>query len=176
MNFWIKKKKVRKTRMILTQKKVTKIMEKKKGNHQLPHVSFSIRMDVGHHHDYNRHLEKQRNHDFFNTKKHRYHPFFPNPSINSNKKISQKRLEQYSYNTYESNENDNKKICIYKRGEPCESHEKFMEVNYNALLPTKGREIAANDRDGTYHLQICKYYQKGHCFDGRCCFFAHLDL
>jgi len=158
------------------EEKDEKCVKKQKMNHRA-HVSFSIRMDVQERYDHHCHSRKQRNDDFLNQK-NRYHPFL-NYAHNGNQN-NRKKLEKSSYHKYESNnnnDNNDKKICIYKRGEPCDDNEILMEVKYNTLLPTKGRDIALNDQDGTYRLQICKFFQRGHgCLDGKNCFFAHLDL
>lgn len=159
------------------EKKDKEYEKKQKTNHQA-HVSFSIKMDIQQQRDGHHYLRKQRNNNFLNLKKNRYHPFL-NHTKNKNQ-ISQKILKKYSYHKHELNnkdDNDHKKISIYERGEPFENNEILMEVKHNALLPTKGREIAFNDQDGTYRFQLCKFFQQGHgCLDGRNCFFAHLDL
>lgn len=46
-----------------------------------------------------------------------------------------------------------------------------MEVQYDMLVPTKGKEIAVQDRDGTYCLEIRELFQQGHNLDGKGCFF-----
>lgn len=153
----------------LDTKNDVKICDKIKENHRRDNVSFSIRMDIG-----SRHAGKQRNDNIFhNIKNSRYHPFFLNPLRNINKVTEKRLFGKHSFHQCESD----KKVCIYERGEPCENNEVLMEVKYGALLPTKGREIAMDDQDGTYRLQICKFFQRDrNCLDGRNCFFAHLNL
>lgn len=165
---------------------------KKRNKEREGGVSFTIRIDA---HSRRRNEIQKRFRPFFHDdddddkiyKKRKLMTYDSRLHINN---PIQKRIEKYRHqmgaNQHHRNINGNKKICIYERVQECEEKiypnyddEKqiLMEVKYDALLPTQGKEIAAHDLDGTYRLQICKYFQKDkHCLDGRKCYFAHLDM